>query len=228
MTRTKLADRILPDYTRGEEIANMVTHIIGAAFGVAALVLCVVKSALFHNSFAVVGAAIYGASLIILYTMSSVYHGLPQNMGKKVMQVLDHCTIYFLIAGTYTPITFCIIKNVSTPYGWTIFGIVWGLSAIGIIFTAIDHNKYSLFSMMCYLIIGWCIIFALKPTLAAIGIKGFLFILGGGICYSVGALLYKIASKNSGKKRYLHSIFHVFVLAGSILQFFGIFFYALK
>ena len=104
MTRTKLADRILPDYTKGEEITNMVTHIVGGAFGIVALVLCVVFSAIRHDPYLVVGSAIYGASLIILYTMSSVYHGLRPNMGKKVMQVLDHCTIYFLIGGTYTPI----------------------------------------------------------------------------------------------------------------------------
>ena len=103
MPRTKLADRALPDYTKGEEIANMVTHIIGAAFGVVALVLCVVFAARRGDPYRIVGSSIYGASLILLYTMSSVYHGLKPNMGKKVMQVLDHCTIYFLIAGTYTP-----------------------------------------------------------------------------------------------------------------------------
>ncbi len=223
MSRTKLADRKLPDYTKGEEITNMVTHIIGAALSVAALVLCVVVSAKHDNVWGVVGSSIYGASLITLYTMSAVYHGLPRNMGKKVLQVLDHCTIFFMIAGTYTPITLSAIRPISPGLGWTVFGLVWGFSALGVVFTAIDHNKYSKFSMACYLGIGWCIIIAIKPTIEALTIKGILWILAGGIVYTIGAVLYGLGKKH----RYVHSIFHVFVVAASILQFFGILFYAI-
>ena len=117
MTRTKLADRTLPDYTKGEEAANMITHIVGAVFGIVALIICVVLSVRNHDGFYVVGSALYGASLIVLYTMSSVYHGLKPNMGKRVMQVIDHCTIYFLIGGTYTPIVLGPLREISPGWG---------------------------------------------------------------------------------------------------------------
>lgn len=223
MERTKLKDRILPDYTRGEEITNMVTHTIGAALGVVMLVICVVTAAKHGNIPGVVGSAIYGTSLIVLYSMSAIYHGLNDGMGKRVMQVLDHCTIYFLIAGTYTPITLSAIRRISPAFGWTIFGIVWGFSALGVTFTAIDLKKYSRLSMICYLAIGWCIIVAIRPTILALTLNGLMWILGGGICYSIGAILYACGKRH----RYVHSVFHVFVLAGSILQFFGIVFYAI-
>ncbi len=220
--RTKLRDRILPDYTKGEEIFNMVSHIVGGALGIAALVLCVVKSAMKGNAWGVVSSSIYGASLIILYTMSSVYHGLHKNMGKKVMQVIDHCTIYFLIAGTYMPVLLVGVRPEYPGWAWTIFGVVWGLSILAAVFTAIDHNKYRRLSMICYIAIGWCIVIAAKPTLASIGWPAALWILGGGVSYTIGAVIYA-AGKKKGK-RYMHSVFHLFVLAGSILQFFGIFF----
>lgn len=130
MKRTKLKDRALPAYTKGEEIFNMVTHIVGGGFGVLALIIAVVYSAIFSDAWAVVGSSIYGASLILLYTMSSVYHGLRKGMGKKVMQVIDHCTIYFLIAGTYTPILLSGIRPESPALAWTVFGIEWGLLSL--------------------------------------------------------------------------------------------------
>lgn len=221
MVRTKLTDRVLPDYTKGEEIANMVTHIIGAAFGVVALVLCVIFSAKRGDPYRIVGSAVYGASLIILYTMSSVYHGLRPNMGKKVLQVLDHSTIYFLIAGTYTPIVLGPIRENSTALGWTIFGVVWGLSAFATVFTAIDHNRYKKLSMICYIGIGWVIILAIKPTIQAITVLGMLYLIAGGVAYTVGAVLYSIAGKKN--IRYMHSVFHVFVLLGAALQFITVF-----
>ena len=223
--RTKLKDRILPDYTKGEEIFNMVSHIVGGALGIAALVLCVVKSALKSDSWGVTSSAIYGSSLIVLYTMSSVYHGLHKNMGKKVMQVIDHCTIYYLIGGTYTVILLTGVRRVHPGWAWTMFGIVWGLSIMAAVFTAIDHNKYRHLSMICYLAIGWCIVIAAKPTIDAIGWKPILWILGGGVAYTIGAVLYSMGKKKG--KRYMHSVFHLFVLAGSILQFFAIYLYVL-
>lgn len=221
--RTKLADRKLPDYTKGEEIMNMVTHIVGGALGVAALVLCVIFSAKKKDAGLVVGSAIYGASLIILYTMSSVYHGLKPNMGKKVMQVIDHCTIYFLIAGTYTPIVLGPLRHYSTALGWSMFGVVWGLSIVATVFTAIDWKKYNFVSMAAYIGIGWCIIIFVKPLIEAITMSGFWWILAGGIAYTIGAVLYGIGVK----VRYMHSVFHIFVIAGSVLQFFGILFYVI-
>lgn len=224
--RIRLQDRVLPDYTRGEEIFNMVTHIAGGGLGVVILVLCVVFSAIHGDPWAVVGSAIYGTSMICLYTMSSVYHGLNAEKAatsKKVMQILDHCTIYFLIAGTYTPILFTAIREESPLWCWILFGIVWGCAALAATLTAIDLKKYSVFSMICYLAMGWCIILALETALSAIPLPGLLWILAGGIAYTVGAIFFGL-----GKKiLYMHSVFHIFVVFGSLFQFFGIFFYVI-
>ena len=223
MKRTPLKDRKLPSYTRTEEIINMVTHIVGAALGIAMLVLCVIFSAKKHDAYLIVGSAVYGASLVTLYTMSSIYHGLTTDLSKKVMQVMDHCTIYFLIGGTYTPILLGPVRSYKPWLGWTLFGIVWGLLIIGSVFTAIDWKKYNLLSMLTYIGVGWIIVFAGKATIKALSFKGFLWILYGGIAYTLGAILYGIGSK----RKYFHSVFHVFVIAGSILQFFGILFYVI-
>ena len=223
MKRTKLKDRILPSYSTGEEHFNMISHIVGGGLGIAALVLCVVFSALHQNAWGVVGSAIYGASLILLYTSSSIYHGLTHQTGKKVMQVIDHCTIYFLIGGTYTPILLTSIREVSPVWAWVIFGIVWGLAAMATTLTAIDLKKYSKLSMICYIGMGWSILIAAKTAIEAIPFPGIVLLLGGGVAYTVGAILYGIGKKH----RYMHSVFHLFVLLGSILQFFCIFFYVI-
>ena len=223
MTRTRLADRVLPDYTVVEERMNMISHIVGGGLGVVALVLCVIFSALHRDPWGVVGSAIYGASLILLYTASSVYHGLRPGMGKKVMQVIDHCTIYFLIGGTYTPILFCSIRPVSVGWAWVLFGIVWGLAAMAATLTAIDLKKYAKLSMICYIGMGWSILLAAKTAIEAIPMAGLLWCLAGGISYTVGAVLYGLGKK----RRYMHSIFHFFVVAGSVMQFICIFFYVI-
>lgn len=223
MKRTKLCDRLLPDYTRGEEIFNSVSHMVGGAFGVVALVTCVIVSALKGDAWGIVGSSIYGASLILLYTMSSVYHALPKNTGKKVMQILDHCTIYFLIGGTYTPIVLGPIRRLSAGWGWTIFGIVWGCAVLGAVFTAIDLKKYAVLSMICYLGMGWCIVIAAKTSIEALTLPALLWILAGGIAYTIGAVLYGLGRK----RRYMHSLFHIFVILGSLAQYFGIIFYIL-
>lgn len=225
MQRTKLIDRLLPDYTRGEEIFNMVSHIVGGGFGVAICALCVIKAFLHSNAYGIVGAFIYGFSMIILYTISSVYHGLKHETAKKVMQIIDHCSIFILIAGTYTPIVLTSLREYNPFIGWTVFGVVWGVSALGITLNAIDLKKYHTFSLICYLAQGWCIILTGKAALSAIGTTGFMWLLAGGIAYSIGAVLYAIAgSKNV---RYMHSIFHIFVVIGSLLQFIAILFYVL-
>ena len=223
MTRTKLADRTLPNYTRGEEIFNMVSHIVGGGLGVIVTVLCVALAAVHQNVWGVVGCAIYGASMITLYTCSSVYHGLTHPTAKKVMQVVDHCTIYFLICGTYTPILLTAIREVSPIWAWTIFALVWGLAAMATTLTAIDLKKYSKLSMACYIGMGWCIILAWDVTVRAIATPGLWLLIGGGVAYTVGAVLYGIGKKH----RYMHSVFHLFVVLGSILQFLCIFFYVI-
>ena len=161
--------------------------------------------------------------MIALYSVSSVYHGLRPGMGKKVMQVIDHCTIYLLIAGTYTPILLSAIRPDYPTLSWIIFGVEWGLVAFAVVFTAIDHNKYAKLSMVCYLGMGWCIIFTARLLPALLGTGGLVFLITGGVAYTVGAVLYGLGKK----RRYFHSIFHLFVLAGSILHFFCILLYIL-
>ena len=223
MKRTKLSDRQLPDYSRGEEIMNMVTHIVGGAVGGVALTLCVIFAALHGNPWGVVTSAIYGSAMVTMFTISSVYHGLKPGMSKKVMQVIDHCTVYFLIVGTYTPIAVCGLTKVNKAVGWTVFGIVWALAAVAITLTAIDLKKFRVFSMICYMGMGWCIIFAVVPTYHALGLGGFLLLVAGGLLYTFGAILYGLGIKH----RYMHSVFHIFVILGSLAHFFCIVLYVL-
>ena len=223
MTRTKLCDRILPDYTKGEEIFNTLSHIAGAAFGVAALLMCLAVSIGHQDIWAIISSTIYGAALILLYAISSIYHGLPCGMAKKVMQVIDHCTIYILIGGSYTPVMLCAVRPISPAWAWTILSLVWGCAIIAIILTAIDLKKYAKFSMACYIGMGWCVVLALKPTMEAVPISGLLWLLAGGISYTLGAVLYGLGKKH----RYMHSCFHLFVVAGSVMQFITIFRYVL-
>ena len=223
MKRTKLSDRVLPDYSRGEELMNTVTHIVGGALGVAALTLCVVFAALRHNVYGVVGSAIYGASLIALYTVSSVYHGLKPGMGKKIMQIVDHCTIYFLIAGTYTVIVLSAIRPRYPVLGWGLFAFEWAMAALATALTAIDLKKYNVISMICYIGLGWAIIPFARQALEVLTLPGFLYLLLGGIAYTIGAVLYGIGSR----KKWMHSVFHIFVVLGSVLQFFAVLLYAI-
>ena len=223
MKRTKLCHRLLPDYTKGEEIMNMVTHITGGAVGLGALGLCLWRALSRGDGCDLTGALIYGISMICLYTLSSVYHGLVPSTGKKVLQVLDHCTIYFLIAGTYTPIALSALRPAYPALGWGILAFEWALAALAITLTAIDLKKYNVFSMICYIGMGWAILPFLGHARQVLSEPGFLLLLWGGIAYTVGAVLYGIGSK----KRWFHSVFHIFVVLGSLLQFLCIYFYVL-
>ncbi len=224
MTRTKLKDRELPTYTKGEEIFNMTSHIVGGALGIVALVLCVVFAAIHKNVYGVVSGAIYGAMMIVLYTMSSIYHGLsPKRKSKKVFQVLDHCSIFLLIAGSYTPFALCTIRQKSTVAGWTIFGIIWAFAILGIVLNAIDIKKFKVFSMICYLAMGWCIILKVNLLPSALGMSGFILLVAGGVAYTIGAILYGVGKKH----KYMHSVFHLFILLGSILHFLCILLYVM-
>lgn len=223
MKRIKLKDRELPAYTKGEERFNMISHIVGGAIGVVALVLCVVVAALHSNGWGVVSGAIFGVTMILLYTMSSVYHGLREGMGKRVLQVIDHCTIYSLIAGTYTPILLSAMRPIDPVSSWILFAIVWSLAIVAIVLTAIDLKRYQAFSMICYIGIGWAIIFKIPLLVEAVDMDGFWLILAGGVSYTVGAVLYGLGKKH----HYMHSVFHIFVLGGSILHLLAILFYVL-
>ncbi len=221
--RTKLMDRQMPDYTKGEEIFNMVSHIVGGALGVAALVLGIILSAIRQNGYGLAGSIVFGLSMILLYTMSSVYHGLRDGKAKRVMQVLDHCTIYVLIAGTYTPILLSATRPIDPVSSWVLLGVMWGLSALAITLTAIDLHKYRVFSMICYIAMGWAAIFKIGLVYQALGPVGFALILGGGISYTVGAVLYGVGKT----RRYMHSIFHLFVVLASVMHTLAILLYVL-
>ena len=223
MKRSKIRDRQLPIYSRGEEIMNMVTHVVGGGLAVVITVLCIVKAALQADGYSILGCAIYGVSMILLYTMSSVYHGLKKGTGKKVMQVLDHCTIYLLISGSYSAILLTGLRPVYPEICWGLFLLEWGLTALAVTLTAIDLKKYNIFSMICYIGMGWVIFPFMKQVTEVMGQGGFGFLLAGGVAYTVGAILYGLGKK----KKWMHSVFHIFVVLGSILQFVSIFFYAL-
>lgn len=223
MTRTKLRDREFANYTCGEELFNTLSHSTGVIFGFFALITCLDISISTGDCWRIFSSVVYSTSMILLYAMSSIYHGLPKCTGKKVMQVLDHCTIYILIAGTYTPLALCSIREYSPLCGWAIFIFVWACALVGGIFTAIDWKKYEKLAMGCYLGMGWCIIFAADTALKAVAYVGLLWILLGGIAYTVGAGLYALGKHH----RYMHSVFHLFVLLGSVLQYIGIIIYVL-
>lgn len=223
MKRTRLSDRQLPSYTRGEELMNMITHIVGGALGVVVLLTCVVRAALNDNVYGIVSCTIYGTTFITMFTISSVYHGLAPGMGKKVMQVIDHCTIYFLIAGTYTAVVLSAIRPVYPALGWGLFAFEWTLAILAATLTAIDLKKYSIFSMSCYIGMGWAVIPFWKQVLEVMSLPGFLLLLAGGIAYTIGSILYGLGKK----RKWMHSIFHIFVVLGAILQFFSVALYAL-
>ena len=197
MTRTPLKERSLPGYTRKEEIANMTPHIVGAGVGVIVFALSSWIAFVHQNVWSLVSGAVYGLSLIRLYTVSSVYHGLIPSLGKKVMQVIDHCTIYTLIAGTYTPVLLCALRPSYPRLAWTLLAAEWGTAAVA------------------NLVMGWVCVAAYRPVVECLSREGFAWLLAGGVAYTIGAVLYGLGSK---KNPIFHTVFHVFVDIGSILH----------
>ncbi len=221
MKRTKLRDRLLPRYTKGEEIMNMVTHIAGGGLAVMGSIFCIYLACRLGGWQNILGAAIYCTAMIGVYTMSSIYHGLRAGTAKKVMQVIDHCAIYFLIAGTYTPIMITGFLPIFPKIGWGLLVMEWSLTAIAVTLTAIDLKKYQVFSMICYIFMGWGIIFFLPQAIQAMTMPGFWWLLAGGIAYTIGAILFGL-----GKKlQWMHGVFHIFVILGSLFQYLAIVLY---
>jgi len=210
----------VPKYTLAEELLNSISHGAGAAFGIAAMVLCIVKSAMAGDGYKLAGSIVFGLMVTLLYLMSCLYHALKVNKAKRVFRVIDHCTIFLLIAGTYTPYTLVTLRG---GLGWVLFGIVWGAAVIGITLNAISLKKFAKLSVICYIAMGWVVIFAFRQLAAALHPVGLQMLLWGGIAYTVGAVLYAIGSK----KKYFHSVFHFFCLIGTALHFFSIYFYVL-
>lgn len=216
----KEMSKYFPPYTRGEEIFNAVTHIVGGALGIAALVLGVVFAAIYQKtSAAVLSMIVFGLSIMLLYTMSAIYHFLYPNRAKRVFRIFDHCTIYLLIAGTYAPVCFVILTQ-HVPWNYVLFAGIQLLALIGVVFNAImlDKKPVKILSQILYLVMGWSIAFFLPWLKESMGMSGTIMVLAGGIAYTVGVIFYAL-----GKKvRYFHAIWHLFDLAGTILQFLGI------
>lgn len=202
----------------GEEIANAVSHGVGAGLAIAGTVLLIIKAATQGTAIDVVSSSLYGASLIILYLFSCIYHSLAQNAGKRVFQVFDHCSIFLLIWGTYIPVCLSLFRN---ALGWVVFGIIGVLSILGIVFNSIDLKKWHKISLVLYIIMGWLIVFTIKPIITSVKPLGLALLILGGISYTLGVIFFK------SKKRFMHFIWHLFVLEGSILHFFFIYYYVL-
>lgn len=213
----------IPKYSLAEELISAISHGIGTLLSIAMLVLCVIYSAIHKDAYAVVSSAIYGSTSIILYTMSTLYHSFKVNNAKRFFRIIDHSSIYLLIAGTYTPYALVTLRMANTAVGWVVFGIIWTCAILGITLTSIDMNKYKTFGMILYIVMGWMIVFTFKILISNMNMTGIYLMIGAGIIYTIGAILYGI-----GKKvKYMHSIFHFFVVAASILFFFSIFFYVI-
>lgn len=214
MTSAALMARPLPSYTKTEEFLNSFSHALGAAFGVFVLASCVGASV---NACSMAGSIVYGISIILLYAMSSVYHGLnPSNLlAKQILRIADHCTIFVLIAGTYTPVILNAIYPVSPVKALIILGCIWAAAITGMVFTAVDLHKYSRFSMVCYIALGWFAVFLIPSIITSAGTSGLALLVGGGVSYTIGAVLYGIGKR----KRYMHFVFHLFVILGTVMHY---------
>jgi hemolysin III len=195
--------------TLGEEIANSVSHGVGFLAAVALLPILVIN-ALSDGAAAVVGAAVFGATMALLYLTSTLYHAMAPSRAKRVFQILDHSAIYLLIAGTYTPFTLGVLRG---PWGWTLFGVIWGLAAIGIFLKSVRGIRYPRLSTAVYLAMGWLVVVALKPLLVNVPATGMFWLVAGGVAYTTGVGFY------AARRRYAHFVWHLFVLAGTSCHF---------
>ncbi len=210
----KLKEFNLPEYSISEELMNAISHGVGAILSIIAIILLIINSNFEIKS--IVCVTIYSASLFVLYIISTLYHSLLPCRAKKVFRVLDHCSIFLLIAGTYTPICLLVLDSF---VGWSLFFIVWIAAIVGIVFNSIDIKKFAKFSMICYIAMGWVVVIAFKPLIESITAGQLALLVWGGVAYTVGAVLYVVGKK----QKYVHSVWHLFVLLGSILHFFMIF-----
>lgn len=215
--KRKLNIRI-PIYSKEEEIFNSVSHGIGALLSIAALVLMVIKAT---GPLAETTICIFGSTMIILYTISCIYHALSSNLeGKKILRIIDHCNVYLLVYGTYIPIS---LLGIGGTLGWILFGFVSTITLIGIILTSIKIDKFQVLEVICHLLNGWSILIGIPKLITSIGTNGLFYLIFGGIMYTVGSILYGIGAN----KKYMHSVFHVFCLFGTLFHFFAIYFYLL-
>ncbi|MBM6619356.1 PAQR family membrane homeostasis protein TrhA [Bacillus suaedaesalsae] len=206
-------------FTKGEEIANSITHGIGGLLSIAGLVLLIVFSSLYGTAWHIVSFTLFGSTMVLLYTASTLVHGLPKGKAKDVFEIIDHSSIYFFIAGTYTPFLFIIVKG---ALGWTLFGIVWGIAIGGTIFKSFFVKKYLHTSTVLYVLMGWMIVFAWKPLSENLHPTGLALLVIGGVLYTIGAIFYVWRGF-----KYHHMIWHIFVVAGTVAHFFAVLLYLL-
>lgn len=205
--------------TIGEEIANAVSHGTGAALAAAGTVILIIKACVLSSAVSVVSASLYGAALIILYTFSTLYHSITNNTAKRVLRIFDHCSIFLLILGSYIPISLCLIQG---AFGWTLFGINTACAVLGIALNSINLEKWKKLSMVLYVIMGWSVLMSVKTVISALEPQGLLLLVLGGTLYTLGIIFYK--NKNT---KYMHFVWHIFVLGGSVTHFFCILNYVL-
>lgn len=206
-------------YTLREEIANSITHGVGALLSIAGLVILTVLAARHGDAWHIVSCAIFGATLILLYTASTLYHGIPHPKPKQVLRIIDHSAIFLLIAGTYTPFT---LVNLRGPWGWSLFGAIWGLALLGIILELTPWRRFRLLSVALYVGMGWAVVVAAKPLLNSVATGGLVLLAAGGLAYTLGIIFYAWRSLP-----HHHAVWHLFVLAGSVLHFFAVLFYVI-
>jgi len=211
--------RVVPQRIPHEELANSLTHGLGLALSVAGFVVLLILAILHGSALRIVSCSVYGFTLVLLYTASTLYHSVRPGSLKNALQVLDHSSIYLLIAGTYTPFMLVVLRG---PWGWTLFGLVWGLSLLGILFKIFFARHFKTVSTGLYVVIGWLVVIAIKPLLADVPLHGLLWIMAGGLFYTLGSVFYAWR-----KLPYNHAIWHMFVLGGSVCHYFAIFFYVL-
>ena len=208
---------VIPRYTRGEEIAHSLTHALGIILSIAGLAVLASLASVFGNVWHIVSCSIFGVTLILLYSVSTLYHSIPLPRVKAILRVCDHSTIFLLIAGTYTPFT---LVNLRGPWGWSLFGFVWSLAVLGIVFQSFLIRQKALWIVMPYILMGWVIVVGIKPLLTSVALGGLILLLAGGLAYTLGSVFYVWR-----RLPYHHAIWHVFVLAGSIFHFFAVLFY---
>lgn len=206
--------KFLMDYSIPEEIANAITHGIGALLSVAALVILIVKAVCEGTAWHVAGYSIFGASMVLLYLMSTLYHSLPWTGARNVFARLDHATIFVLIAGTYTPYTLTVLRG---SRGWVIFGLVWGIAIMGVVLKSIYLDKYHSASTWIYLAMGWIILIAGPNLFHALPHKSLVYLITGGVLYSVGFIFYRLK-----RIPWTHPVWHLFVMAGTLFHFFSV------
>ncbi len=194
----------------GEELANSLTHGLGLLLAVAALSVLVTFASLNGEPYRIVACSVYGASLVILYLASTLYHAVRAPRAKRMLRIFDHAAIYLLIAGTYTPFTLVSLRG---GWGWTLFGLVWGLGMTGVLLKLVFHTRFEVLSTLAYVAMGWVVLVAIKPVAAALPASGIAWLVAGGLAYTLGVIFY------AWERPYHHAIWHLFVLAGSAFHF---------